>query len=42
MSGYYTIAFNLSYVPEPNSLAILGLGCVCLARKTRRQRGQRA
>ena len=37
LSGYYTIAFNITYLPEPSSLTIFACGAVCLASRSRRK-----
>ena len=38
LSGYYTLAFNVTYLPEPSSLTILGFGAVCLGIRNRRRK----
>jgi len=38
LTGYYTIALNVTYLPEPSSLTIFGFGAICLAAKSRRRR----
>ena len=38
LSGYYTIAFNITYLPEPSSLTIFAFGAICLASRSSRRR----
>lgn len=36
MSGYYTLAFDVVYLPEPSSMTIFGCGMLCLVTRKRR------
>jgi hypothetical protein len=38
VSGYYTLAFDVVYLPEPSSLTVFGCGMLCLVTRNRRRK----